>query len=416
MNSSERNTMKRSTAQQTRDRVVAFAKRPAVHGTLSQGIIATCNLAAGVVAARCLSVEGRGTAAAIVTTMLLAVYLLDLGATPALQYWVARYGQVPKTLARDPVLIAVGTVSVVAVATSPIWLDVSMTWLTVSALLVFAIANTVGRFANAILLGRKCFAEVNFNRTVQGVAWLLVMALAMTSWPTPQGFVLAFATSWVIQAAMAIRSLKHVTGRSGQMPSTLTKSRAFWSYALPAHVAGQNVIDAWRLEIVLGVYLLSNESIAMLAIAGSYGAQVRIASIAVAPIVNVRAAEGGALRNSLARYVIFTGVIGTILALAAPLLIPQVFGEQYGPAVLPAAMYCVAAVLSSLRSLVGEALRGRGRQYATVFVELVVAMSFLSVYLVVHSPSVAAVAGMVLGAQAIGAALALGIVRGTRNA
>lgn len=405
---------------QATEKAAQTAKRPVVHASLIQGTIAGLNLVAGVIAARLLSLDERGSAAALVSTLSLTVYLMDIGAAPALQFYVARHKVVTLATWRETGLLVVVITSLVAVAVMRLIFPFDISTVTTICLFTFAIANIVGRWSNALLIGKHRFNEANRNRLAQTLIWVLALWVCLLVDASADSYVIAFTISWVCQAVLAQWSLRHDrTSRRALQGRPVSMQRGFWRYALAAHLAAQNVFDAWRIEIVLGAFIFAESDLALLVIAGSYGAQVRILAIALGPIVNVRAAAGATKARMLAELRVFVPAIaglGVVLGGLAFIAIPLLFGAQYTASVPMAVLYCVAAVASSVRSLLSDWLRGVGNPNGPLFVEVTVAGVFGTCWLAIPDLTVTGVAALVLVCQSVGMCIAAVAVWRQRDA
>jgi O-antigen/teichoic acid export membrane protein len=243
---------------------------------------------------------------------------------------------------------------------------------------LYASAAAVTRWSNAVTLGLARFGDYNLVRLFQLTTWLTLTAVLLTLLPTATTYVAAFASSWaltaVISVTMARRAYQSRPHSANSLPA------GFWRYAGLTHIAGQNFIDAWRVDILVAGLLLSTSNVALLAIAASYAAQVRIVSIAVAPLLLVRTAASPQSHHTTGRLAAFGGasaVLAAAMAAAAPTLIPWVFGSPYSSAVILAQLYCLGAFLSAVRSMYSEVLRGEGRVITTLVAELLVGAALL---------------------------------------
>lgn len=342
---------------------------------------AIIGLMSGVLAARLLGPDGRGELAAIQMWPLTIATIAMLGLTEALVYFSAKNPERSGSY--------LGTAIAMALMSSLFFMPFGyalMPWLlnqqetdVVNAarwfLLIVPIYAVLG-MAYHPFRGRQDFVRWNAMRVLPNIGWLLLLCWAWFYGVSNAKLLamaylgiltlLIFFVGWVV--------IKRIPGPFKPQPS-LTKP--LLSFGVPSVLSSipqvlnckfdQMVLAAFLPPSVLGLYV----------VAVSWGNIVTPMASAIASAVFPKVAAHGdphqqvlACARSVRATVFVSSVIGLLLALVTPLLLPFLFGNRFSEAVAQALILILACVLSGINMVLSDGLRGLGRPYFVLWAEL----------------------------------------------
>lgn len=403
-----------------REGIAGKIKGPSA-GTLATSLIGqTFIVVTGVVAARALGVDGRGTLALLWLLPMTLALLGGLGIPQATTYYVAREADNAAAVVRISVGVVLGLAAVLSLgyATGLALIadnqDFSATDGLLSVLLVplFLAQN----LATATLLGMKRYAAFNLCRVVPvslyATGILLLFGLGEAT------LTLIFATgtiSWAIGAAITWYLVSRELPDAGRAPA-VTRSGIVW-FGVRGVIGTVSPVDDVRVDQLFVGLLLDVRALGLYVsavafcnlprfVAQSIGS-VNYPRVAGAP--DSEAAWATAIRaTKIGLLVVAITVAGLILTM--PFLLPFLFGEEFEDAVGLAYILLPAAYFLSVHRLLSELARGLGHPGYGSITELVNLAVFLSGLLVFATPATATGVATAVLAGGISSALVLSLL------
>ena len=348
-----------------------FAKGPSaltLATTLaSQGLL----VISGIVVARALGVEGRGTLALLWLVPLSIVLLGGIGIPQATTYFVAREKSNPAGVIGTSVRLTgvIAAVLVLAYATGLfLFGDIGGEYSGTDALLsISLIIPFLGlNLGIATLLGMKRYLDFNLSRFAApffyaaGAAILLaigqatltaVLAIALGS------FSLAAVFSWFLV-------LKRIesTGRS-----TDADARAIAGFGIRGVVGSTSTITDVRADQLLVGLLMDSRALGIYVVAIAFSNLPRFVAQSIGSVAfpRIASAESEALRWATAIRAARIGVLAiaafvAALLIALPTLVPLLFGDDFSDAIGVGRILLVGAFFLATHRLLSELARGLG--------------------------------------------------------
>ena len=237
------------------DAVPTFARGP---NALTLGVTMIAQgllVVSGIIVARALGVDGRGTLALLWIVPLAMVLLGGIGIPQATTYYVARETSNPAAVVRQSVRLTliVAAILLVAYGTGLVVLgDIGGSYSTLDAalsvgLVVPFLALNLGI---AVLLGLKDFKAFNLSRILAplfystGAAILLIAGIATLS-----AVLVVALSSWIIAAGSAWLIIHRSLKSTGETPSI--GSREIVGFGLRGVIGSSSTIDDVRLDQLL---------------------------------------------------------------------------------------------------------------------------------------------------------------------
>lgn len=376
--------------QQARD--VAYFVSTLRRGRVGRAVMGSLTAAAagqvllvisGVLVARALGPEARGSLALIVLVSGVLAQVGGLGLPTATAYFAAQGGrtaQLVKLLVRPFVLqiVALSGFQIIALlalerAFGPAFLTLGI------ATLPALVAAMATAYSLAILQGHRRFAAFNLLRTLPGVIYCLAVAgLWVAHALNLQTAVYAWTASVVSAALITTAALMQSGPSIGSSQSRPLRLRDLFSFGLKAYVGSLYPVESFRLDqlivgiafspLALGYYVVARAfSNLPTFISQSLG---MVAYPEVASIVDPRAR-----RHWLWRFVSLSFAVSALAVAAIELLlawlIPVLFGPAFSQAVPLARVLLVGALVRSVRRVLSESLRGSGAPGAGTIAEVV---------------------------------------------
>jgi O-antigen/teichoic acid export membrane protein len=313
----------------------------------TQVAIAPLGLAASIVLARLLSVHDRGVYAVATEFAAVAVVVGQAGWPPTSIYRIRRDGAAPAEVATAAVFVWLAVSLLVVgfcfalrdalfgamfVEENPIVLYLAL------AIIPFQL---LGVFFTGLARALNLFLLHNAYQFLFSALSLLVIGGALFF--GDQRAVVALATLLCVHVIVGVGLFVLVVRRSGLrfgLPTDEFRSSA--SFGMKSYAQNVLLNVHQRADIFLLAYFLADPGlVAIYAVAVGLANRARIVpnAIATAMFPAVAGLSGQQLGGFVARILrhSLTWMLVTVILLAAvaPLLIPLLFGEQYGPSVLP---------------------------------------------------------------------------------
>lgn len=345
-------------------------RRALAETVVVNGLLTGLGAVAGVLAARLLGPQGRGALALGLAVAGITTVIVGLGLQQAFAYLVAAR--------RDTAGMAVSLA--VWSGASIGGLSVGLAWLlvlafvndeTVSAVVrigLLGIPGTVIAMNTAgILQGLRLGRRFNTSRLLHPTAYCvgIVGVVLIVDRVTPEELASVYAVAAAIGAAGAY-CLLPTSVRRLRLPSRRFTSSAL-RYGATAGVGGAALAASTHLAVPFLGALAGLRETGFYAVGLSYAIPVTLiaSAIGIHTLPDIAAADiqvrGDLVRRRL------TVTFGTLLpiaaaaVLAAPLLVPAVFGAEFRPAVAPAQILVLAQSFRAVAYVLADVWRGLGR-------------------------------------------------------
>jgi O-antigen/teichoic acid export membrane protein len=403
-----------------------WAGRRAVGETAAaNAILLALGLASGVLAARLLGPHGRGALALGTAVAGMTTVVVGLGLQQAFAYLVAarrETAQMAASLAVWSGLVGGGLAVIVGWAVVPVLVHGSTVETVVRVGLLAVPGTVITTNVAGLFQGLRLGRLFNATRLAQPAAYFaaIVVVALVADTVTPEALVGAYVAAATVGAAAAYKLLSP-TLRRVRLPSrSFTASAA--RYGVIAGIGGAALtVNTYLAVPVLGAFAGLRET-GLYAIGLSYAIPVSVvaSAIAIHTFPDVAAADREARPSLIRRRLIITAIGVVPLALgamvAAPILIPAVFGGDFRPAVAAAQVLVGAQAIRGLSYVLADIGRGLGRPGLPSAAEAAGILVTVGLLPVVVPPFGVIGAAVVVGAAnaIVAAVLALGVRRAGR--
>ncbi len=398
---------------------VGGARWPAVlslaSGVLNQGAL----LVTGVLAARALGPEGRGTQALLTLLPFVLSQVGTLGLPSAVVYVAGTPGLSTRSLALSllrPALVQAVVTSVLQVGALLVVarfhdLVDGRAALVALAVLPVMIAH---EYAVALLQGRHRLVAFQVLRTLPNVLYAAVLAWVVAAWAAVD--LLAVVTSWLVAltvgAVLSCGAAWRGLARAGR-PVDREVGAGMRSFGRRALLGAVSPLEGLRVDQLLAGVVLGPAALGLYVSASAFTGLTRLLSQSVGVVAypdvarRHRSGSPSAARHRGARYVALvaasTAAVALAVVVAAPWLVPAVFGAPFAGAVPATRILIVAGVLLAVRRVVGDVARGTGRASVNSWAEAGALAALVLAFLVVgRDGSAEAAAWAVLAAAGCG--------------
>jgi enterobacterial common antigen flippase len=339
-------------------------------------------LLTGVMVARLVGVEGRGTYALLILGPSLIAHLGDLGLPIAYVYQASK-GHLARVLVSNAIwLVPLQTICLVAIGGPllALYLTANLSeWLIpgIVLLLLFLPVNLLTRYLISVYQGISRFGVFNSTRLLLALSQLALLALAMVFDLAAIGYLLAaLVVSNLVALAYVLAKSKEFGWRFTRLDRSL--ARGSISHGWRAHLGSLAPTDVVQLDLALVAVFLSAYDAGLYTVALSAAAVVRTIGIVMALVLQPRipqAADVHEVFSLASRALVTTAVLAGVLALAAALfarpLIAILYGHDFVEATTVVQVLACVAVLGALRMVVAAVLRGSGYPLASSAGEIV---------------------------------------------
>lgn len=232
--------------------------------------------------------------------------------------------------------------------------------------LVFIILNHLTLSMIAIDQGRGDFKTYNITRSILNPVYLLIISILWLTGIREVGwFIFATILANVFTAGFRLIGLLRSVSLRGVVYPPLKILKAAVPFGIadslnPVYQLADKSLILWLLGTYqLGIYAVAQSASSVVGIlAGS----ISIISFTISARAggNKGLSEIGMLfRLSLLIWI----TLGIALALSMPLLLPLIFGHEFGLAVLPATLLIPSMAIQGQSAILEQALRGEGRAF-----------------------------------------------------
>lgn len=334
----------------------------------------------GVLAARGLSVSGRGQVAGALLVPPLVVQVASLGQPTAMTQFIASGQATSAAIWRaamrnlrlqglGALLLGASTAAIVGVSTRSLDLCI------VAAAGIPALG--IHHHGLAVLHGERQYGAFNVGRIAPAAMYSLLLAMAypagLTRLTVVAAWVVAVAASTVMTLAFCWKYVQHTTVDSQSVEKLASSVRRFGARSW---ISSVSPIETFRLDQLALAALGSTTALGLYTIGSSVTNVPRFAADAITAVGYAEVSAAGADRgpHQLRRFSLVGTAIcaaaGLALAFLAPVLIQPVFGADYASAVPVAQVLLVSSVLISIRRIAGDAARALGFVRSAAVAEL----------------------------------------------
>lgn len=380
----------------------------------SSGLI-VLGLLTGILTARMLGTDGRGQVAAISTWLVTLSWGASFGFADAMTYQLSK-GRVAvetivvTTLVSIPVLGGLGIL--LAQVLVPLAFSAqSAETQQLARTVLYAVPAVLGlNSVWALLLGQQRFRDVSFVRTAQPLLYAVGL-VALTAADT-------FTAAWVLGVQVASYAVVLVVmayvllARGGAARPSLALTRTGLHYGLRLQGVAFGQLMTLRLDQLLLPAFLAAAAV------GQYSVAVGVASMVpmlfgslqmvIFPVAaRATTSEAARVIERGVRVTLFGGATTVVvLGLAAPFLVPFVYGEEFAPAVTPLLLLLPGVVLWAGQTLLGSGLQSVNRPGTASIIQLC-AMVVTVLGLLVTLPRVGIAGAALTSTTAYGFAFAI---------
>lgn len=374
----------------------------------ASGATAAAGFVSGILVARMLGPQMRGELAAVVAWTTVLAVAGDFGIGFAVSYVVGRDRRLAGEAWTYAMLVAAGLGILLAVGAALLVPRALRGQSTDAATLVLgfsAIPFMLGAsYQSYLLLGVSRIAESNWVRLLAGAGYTIgVVVCAAAGFASVGALVLAFwlaqVASFVLATVLVVEGLRprwRIGRETGVQLLRHGLRNQVASVAAQANLRiDQLVLSATFPMEALGLYAVA------VALASGTGPLFSAGAIVTIPHV-LSAADAGAGRRQVVRFVKLTALVGVPLVaagvFATPWVLPWLFGRAFAGAVVSAQILLVAGLFQGWNAILGNGLRALGRSSAPAVAEtagLAIKVGFLVVLLPLLGIRGAALASLV---------------------
>lgn len=354
-------------------------------------------LITGVIAARALGVDGRGTLALLWLCPLILALLGGIGIPAATTYYVARNRDHARSIIGSSLLLtallAVGLSLIYAVGLLLFSGDNHDFSTTDSALSVAMVpAFLAQNLAVAALLGQERFRIYNAARLIPVAAYALFSLTVVVSGSASLTSILGAALAgWIVALTVSWAAIRRTGGDAGG-GSPVGRSQIM-RFGLRGVVGSVSPIDDVRLDQFIVGLLLDSHALGLYVAAIAFCNIPRFVAQSVGAVSYPRVASeprGPQAWALTARYfrigLVAVVLSSAVLVLIVPTLLPLMFGQDFDAAIPLSRILLAGTLFLALHRLLTELARGLGHPGYASISEAVNATVFLAVVFLVLSP------------------------------
>lgn len=371
-------------------RVPASLRRPSasrarqIGGSLGASVVIQLSLlASGILTARSLGPTGRGDLAILFILPSVALQLACVGVPSAVTYYVARQKGAAGTIAKSLVPVA-GVQLLVSAALllllSGLFLEASGGTRTAALLTVAAMPLFLAQFYGLHLLqGLNEIRLFNIFRAAGPVALSIGLAcglvVGLTVLSCTAIWLTAVALTTVAMSFVVPRRIRHAKKTSGDL-SAPPRPKEIVRFAAAGFLAQISPVETFRVDTLVVAALFPSSVVGYYAVALSLSNAPRFIADALVAVASpqIAAQDAASGRAAALRYIIAAalacGATAGVLALAAPYLVPFLFGSAFDAAVGLSVILVAAAACVSVKRVGIDCLRALGRPGATTVIEV----------------------------------------------
>ena len=358
------------------------AANTALTATTNIGL-AALGMASGILAARLLGPQGRGELSAIQTWPAFVANLAVLGMPEALVYFSARTpGEAGRYLI---IAIAASLVCSIPIIGVSLWLTPwilhAQTLTVVTAgrwyLIGFTIVSVFIGMAINPLRGIGDFVSWNGLRLGPPLAWIAVLLIAWFKGRTSAIFV-AYGNLLGLILLFFPFMLIILKRLHGSFALDFAKLPSMLRFGIPCMMSGAPFWLNVRLDQMMMAAFVPSRELGLYAVAVAWSGAVAPVLSAMGAVTLPAVASGSNLSEGAKRLAIrsrMAVVVGlgacAVVTLVTPIAILMLFGRSFHTSVSAAIVLVPAATLLGFNVVLHDGLRGLGRPYVPLYVELI---------------------------------------------
>jgi O-antigen/teichoic acid export membrane protein len=331
--------------------------------------VGACGLVTGALLARLLGAGGRGELAAVTLWPEVLVLVAGLGGPHTVAYFVARRPQEQRRVyanalalggVQTAVVLVLGAVAVpLAVGRRfPGAIELALLYLAFTPLAIFG-AIHAGLLQGTVRMGRH-----SAHRLLPIAVYLvgLVLAWGLRGSLGVRAVVLILGASHVVSVAAGVVLARGLLAGDRGLDRTLQREMVRFGLQTQAAQATQGLnmrVGALALSLTASAAMLGHYAVAA-GITGFFVTFGQAIGVVVLPDVAARDERARPLRVAvlLRRSLLLLAPLAALLALAAPWLVPALFGLEFAPAVRVTQVLAAAALFLSLNAVLSDGFRG----------------------------------------------------------
>jgi O-antigen/teichoic acid export membrane protein len=335
-----------------------------------------------IILARFLSVEDRGLYGVAISFVSLLTLLAELGWGPATIYHIRRVGLPASRVVGAGLTFALAVSAVLVIACVPLqgWIvDRFMNGASTTIfriVLVLIPVHMIWMLFSSVARGIDRFTLQNLAQVFVYAGRLIGMVLVLVVWPgTAVEALIAYVVVELLSAVYTAVGVLRETGLARPRPREVVEIQRF---GLGSYLARIGLHLHERLDVLLIAYLLGDPShVAHYAVAVGVIAQLKLIPEAVARALYPQLAgmpeeRTGALAARVSRHSMLWVVLSAIAAgVAAPLLIPLVYGDAYQASVAPFLILLPGMAAFTRYRVLSNYFTSLGRQRVNVIIQVV---------------------------------------------
>jgi O-antigen/teichoic acid export membrane protein len=333
----------------------------------------------GVVVARALGPEGRGTFAAVMAWFVVVQVVAEGGVQGATAFYAARVRTDRKDLIRrSSTMLAAQGLAVASIALGLVW------WVDVPRAFLWAFAVVAAGLAPVLLLSASLFSLQgmrigvwNLARTTQVPVYVGVLALFwLGDRLTPTGAAFAVAFSNIVSGVVAFVLARRIVSAGVRGEDRVSTGRIYrfaapnLAWTLPGIVSSR--LDQLSLSILAPASDLGQYAVALTMTALSVPVVAAIGNVLM-PSLSRQASEGrspGAVgRRAVAWTAVLASLVAGVVVVLAPWVVPVLFGPGFDQVPRLSWLLVPATVLYATGRVAADVLRGMGRPGAAAAAE-----------------------------------------------
>lgn len=334
-----------------------------------QLVTALTSILVGIIVARTLGPDGKGTLSIVQQVVAVLLVLGDLGVALSAIYYISK-GEIPAGTVLGNALVALGVVSVAAfVALGVLFLSpvavISLSWTYVFAALALFVASLMLSWLGSIAMGlHGVGGQARAAMLASVVTLLLVLAVWLLGFRSPLVVIVSAAAGSVAGCAVALASVR---GDMGRVRASFSAFRRMVRHSLKLYVWSAADYLHFRQDILLLGWLSSVGSAGIYSVGVSFAEIASRLPAAMGSAIQAKASrvsDESALEFSM-RAIRITGLLATIfvgvLAALASWLVPLLFGPSFSGAVDVLHLLIPAMLANALIWPVSSYQSARGR-------------------------------------------------------
>lgn len=381
---------------------------------LASALSAAATFLAGLVVARALPPDERGTLAVIQVTMILLAAPAALGMGPAVVYFLPQRPHERHSIIATGLTVA-GSASVVVTALGIAGLTFLSRPGVASIQLLGVVPFAVSGVMVEIWRARGDTRSWNRGRVAGPISWLAAATVVTaTGSASVQSLVIAQVTVytfvWICVTALQREALSSVLERRVVSRTMAAEMTIYGAPTAGAHLLGH---ASRRLDLLLIAAVVPSALVGQYAVAATWSSSLLVIGLTLGQPSTARIAALPREESMRAARRVVISVVPPIMAMtalaiaSAPAAIPFLFGDDYRKAVGPAMVLCVGTGLAAIGSILTEMSRATGHPGIPLLAEAIsvgsalVAVPILTARWSINGTAVASVLGYGLAAACL---------------